>query len=242
MFGQEKVIQEVQGEKLERASFACSDSSARSQSCQMQEKVFQEARMERTIATMARVKEGTMDQGGAGEQVGEEDNIDTFTSQLLCQKEKDKDAEHGTEPINTRNTDNISTEENREWYKSFTNKCEDLGFVKGVTKSKDLPSNIFRDMLRQDKFLRAIRNNLVKKVIELLEEIAEDKDNFKKFNELKLGIQEVSTNRKELVGESSQPVVRKGNQMDIYYFTGESADIVSTSNSAEHGFVVTYMT
>ena len=241
------MIQEVQGEKLKRASFACSDSSARSQSCQMQEKVFQEARMERTIATMARVKEGTMDQGGAGEQVGEEDNVDTFTSQLLCQKEKDKDAEHGTEPINTRNTDNIITEEYREWYKSFTNKWEklfpeDLGFVKGVTESNDLPPNIFRDMLRQDKFLRAIRNNLVKKVIELLEEIAEDKDNFRKFNELKLGIQEVSTNRKELVAESSQPVVRKGNQMDIYYFTGESADIVSTSNSAERGFVVTYMT
>ena len=55
------------------ASSASSDSSARSQLCQMQEKVFQEARLERTIATRARVKEGTMGQGGAGEQAGEED-------------------------------------------------------------------------------------------------------------------------------------------------------------------------
>ena len=39
----------------------------------MQEKVFQEARLERTIATRARVKEGTMGQGGVGEQAGEED-------------------------------------------------------------------------------------------------------------------------------------------------------------------------
>ena len=39
------------------------------------------------------------------------------------------------------------------------------------------------------------------------------------------------TNRKELVGESSQPVVRKENPKDICYITGESTDVVSTSNS-----------
>ena len=63
------------------ASSASSDSSARSQLCQMQEKVFQEARLERTIATRARVKEGTMGQGGAGEQTGEEDNGQDAESQ-----------------------------------------------------------------------------------------------------------------------------------------------------------------
>ena len=148
-----------------------------SQLCQMQEKVFQEARLERTIADMARVKEGTMGQGGAREQAGEEDNVETFTSQLVCQKEKDKDAEHGTEPIDTRNADDMSIEECGELYKSLINNREelipeDLGFVKGVTESKDLPLNIFREMMRQDKFLKAIRKNLVKKVMKLLEEIA----------------------------------------------------------------------
>jgi molecular chaperone HtpG len=110
-----------------------------------------------------------------------------------------------------------------------------------------------------------IRKNLVKKCIELFEEIAEDKDNFKKFYEqfsknLKLGIHEDSTNRKKLSeflryytsssGEETTGLKdyvsrMKENQTSIYYITGESRDVVANSAFVERvkkrGFEVIYM-
>merc|ERR1711894_842624 len=110
------------------------------------------------------------------------------------------------------------------------------------------------------------RKNLVKKVMELIEELSEDKDNFKKFYEqfsknLKLGIHEDSTNRKKLAGylryftsasgddlsSLTDYVSRmKENQKDIYYITGESKEVVAASAFVERlkkrGFEVVYMT
>merc|ERR1712125_147930 len=143
---------------------------------------------------------------------------------------------------------------------------EYLNFIKGVVDSEDLPLNISRETLQKTNILKTIRKNQVKKVMELIEELSEDKDNFKKFYEqfsknLKLGIHEDSTNRKKLAGYLRYSTSASGddqssltdyvsrmkeNQKDIYYITGESKEVVAASAFVERlkkrGLEVVYMT
>ncbi|EGR30862.1 hypothetical protein IMG5_122190 [Ichthyophthirius multifiliis] len=148
--------------------------------------------------------------------------------------------------------------------------CEDiipeyLNFVRGVVDSEDLPLNISREFLQHNKILKVIKKNIVKKCLEMIQEISENNEEYKKFYEqfsknLKLGIHEDSANRAKLSefirfysSKSTEEMITlkdyvsrmKEGQKDIYFITGETKQAVSQSPFVEslkkRGYEVLYM-
>ncbi len=152
----------------------------------------------------------------------------------------------------------------------ITDKCEDLvpewlNFMRGIVDSEDLPLNISREMLQQNRIMKVIRKNIIKKSIELFSEIMEDDSKREDFWEnysrnVKLGVYEESSHREKLAGLLRYRTNKSGelqtlstyienmreNQTDIYYITGESFDSVVNSSFVDgmtsKGFEVLFMT
>lgn len=141
-----------------------------------------------------------------------------------------------------------------------------LSFVKGIIDSDDLPLNISREMLQQNRIMKVIQKNVVKKAIEMIQDLATDKpDDFKLFYEsfsknIKLGVYDDDKNREKLVellrfysSHDSETMTSlldyttraKEGQTKIYYITGDNVEVMRKSPFIERliakGYEVIFM-
>ena len=153
----------------------------------------------------------------------------------------------------------MTTEKNKNNVKLYVRKVfimdsdnllpEWLNFIKGVVDSQDLPLNISREILQQNQIMTMIKKNLVKKTIELFNNLQENEEQYKLFYDsfsknIKLGIYEDTSNRNKLTNllrfystknntnyTSFKQYISnmKEKQNNIYYITGDNIEILSLS-------------
>jgi len=137
-----------------------------------------------------------------------------------------------------------------------------LSFVKGVVDSDDLPLNVSRETLQQHKLLKVIKKKLVRKTLDMIKKISEDKyDAFwaEYSTNIKLGVIEDTANRTRLakllrftssngkLTSLAEYVERmKDKQETIFYMAGGSKEEVETSPFVERlikkGYEVLFLT
>lgn len=131
-----------------------------------------------------------------------------------------------------------------------------LRFVRGVIDSADLPLNVSREILQESRDVRAIREGSAKRVLSLLEDLAENrKDDYAAFwgefgQVLKEGVGEDPSNQERIAkllrfastqsGDAAQTVSLadylgrlKEGQDKIYYVTADSFSAASNSPHLE---------
>lgn len=123
-----------------------------------------------------------------------------------------------------------------------------LRFVKGIIDSSDLPLNVSREILQQNRIMAKIRSNSVKKILDRLKTIAGDKDKYFEFYEqygrlIKEGVYQdfehkealtdllrfKSTKEEGLVSLREYVDRMREDQKSIYYITGQNQ--ISLRNS-----------
>ena len=147
-----------------------------------------------------------------------------------------------------------------------------LSCISGIVDSEDLPLNVSREMLQQNNLMKIIKKNLVKKAIEMFNELSEDvsEEGLKTFStfyenfskNIKLGIHEDSKNRTKLMNllrfescnsETGKMIslqnyveAMKEDQKNIYFITGENSQSLKNTpfvqGVVKKGFDVLFMT
>jgi molecular chaperone HtpG len=129
-----------------------------------------------------------------------------------------------------------------------------LRFVRGVIDSSDLPLNVSREILQESRDVKAIREGSTKRILGLLEDLAENrKDDYAKFwaefgQVLKEGIGEDHANKERIARllrfsstKSDAPAVSladyvgrmKDKQKAIYYVTADTLEAAKNSPQLE---------
>merc|ERR1719268_588455 len=137
-----------------------------------------------------------------------------------------------------------------------------LSFVKGVVDSDDLPLNVSRETLQQHKLLKVIKKKLVRKTLDMIKKIDDDKYNAfwaEYSTNIKLGVIEDTANRTRLakllrfvssngkLTSLAEYVERmKDKQESIFYMAGASKEEVEKSPFVERllkkGYEILYLT